>query len=171
MKTKYPGPRYATILRLSRPNTTYGRNYVPPKYDFQLAFKDEPAATFRVPRALRKIRSMGIPKLATPRVKHAKFVRGERHHAPPYPPVCPFALTYVPTENILRMSQPKRTYVDPNERLNPYAVSKKSLRPLRPKLKRFFSRLARPRQNSNKPRPKPAEPCFVFDDLVVEFDT
>lgn len=124
MKTECRGPRFTTILRLSRPNTLYGRNYVPPKYDFPLSFKCPPVEKYNVPRSLREIRSLGIRKLSKPRIKHPKFIRPDRA-GPPYPPVCPLALTYIPTSNVLLLAQPKKMYVDPNLRENPYAISKK----------------------------------------------
>lgn len=136
------GPPFATILRLSRPNQPFGPNYVPPPYEFQLTFKNEPFKKFKVPKKLRHIRSKGIRKLAMPRVRYSKFVRSPPV-GPPYPPVSPAALNYCPTDKIINLAHPRPMRVDPNLRENPYEVPKKALRPLSPHQRRVFDRLTK----------------------------
>lgn len=142
MPRRTRGPRYSTILRLSRPNTKYGNDYVPPDYDFLRAFVSLPVVKYDVPRKLLKIRTMGIRRLAMPHQTRPKFIRpviDER-----YPAVCPAALKYKPTRRLLVIARPKKKYVDPNLRKNPYEVPKRSLKPLVPRLEKIFKRLATP---------------------------
>lgn len=157
MKIKFRGPRYETILRLSRPNTRYGRGYEPPSYDFPIAFKCLPLERYKVPRKLRKICSIGIPKLSQPRVVFAKYVR-PKEAAPPYPPVSPLALRYKATKQLLRIAQPKKKYEDPNVKTNPYEVSKNSQKRLPPRLRRYYSRLATPHHSVVRKNPIPKVP-------------
>lgn len=144
-KTRHPGPRYSAILRLSRPNTMFGREYVPPPQDFQLVPKFEPLVKFKLPPNLKKVRSTGIEFLAEPqpRLKSTKFIRPETP-SPPYQPVSREALKYEPTEKMLQLAKPKKQFIDPNLRLYPFEVSKKAKRPISPYLLSYLTVLATP---------------------------
>lgn len=146
--TSSAGPRFSSrIARLAQPRTNNARSgdlITSTQSDFDSYNVQVAAEVYRVPTALRSIRSVGIAKLAMPRVVQHKFVRAVGSQERIRPRVSPHALKYKASVNVSQLAEPRR-YIDADTRRRPYTVVRKALRQVSPRQLAYFERLAKPR--------------------------
>lgn len=105
-----------------------------PIYDFE---------EIEMPKQYQNIKSVGIKKLAVPKHKRKKFVKGST----PFQQsnlISKNAMKYVPTDNMLKLARPKYFLCDMPSKSNPFAVKRSAFKKI-PKSKiKIFQKLATP---------------------------
>lgn len=145
------GPLYSTIVRLATPRTVASKKCtLPPKSDWDSHNIETPSVSFRLPVALRSIKSIGLKQLSQPLHKIEKYVKPPEGHLsdgtkkPPL--VSRSALKYKVTQKIRTLAKPRPDIPDADTRRQPYRVLRRALRKPRPKRLAHLTQLAEPRQ-------------------------
>lgn len=146
---RYPrGPRYSTLVRLATPRNPKLDGAVAAQPDWDSHNVETPPATFRLPTALRGIKSLGLDALAKPRRVYKKFTRPPAGVLPDgtkkKPAVSRAALRYKTSEKIRMLAKP-RAAVPSDARKNPFRVLRRALRAPRAKRLARLTQLAVPR--------------------------